>query len=49
MNKTPITMATWVVEALEELGGSASFSEIGKRVWQHHETEIRTIDNLLYD
>ena len=30
-------------------GGSASFLDISKYVWEHRESDIRAIDDLLYE
>ena len=49
MAKARKQITGWVVEALTELGGSASFLDISKYVWEHHEDDIRAIDDLLYE
>jgi hypothetical protein len=42
-------MTDWVIEALKDLGGSASFLDISKHVWEHREQDIRDVENLLYE
>lgn len=49
MAKARKRITGWVVEALTDLGGSASFLDISKHVWEHHEDDIRAIDDLLYE
>jgi hypothetical protein len=40
MAKARAIMNDWVLEALEDLGGSASFLDISKHVWEHRESDI---------
>lgn len=49
MAKARKMMTPWVIEALNDLGGSASFLDISKYVWEHHERHIRDIEDLLYE
>lgn len=49
MAKARKLMTDWVVEALEDLGGRATFLEISKHVWKHREEEIRRIEDLLFE
>ncbi len=49
MVKARKRIAPWVIEALEHLGGSASFLDISRHVWDHHEADIRAGDELLYE
>jgi hypothetical protein len=49
MAKARAKMTGWVVDALEELGGSASFLDISKHVWENREVDIREIEDLLYE
>jgi hypothetical protein len=41
-------IADWVLEALEALGGVGSTVEVARSVWQSHEDEIRSFEDLLY-
>lgn len=41
-------MANWIVEALKELGGSASTLNVAKRVWKNHGAEIQKAGDLFY-
>lgn len=43
------TMTEWVVEALDQLGGSGTILEISRRVWDRHEPDIRAAGDLLYE
>jgi hypothetical protein len=43
------TMKAWVVEALEKLGGSASFLDICKVVWDAHRKEIEQAGDAFFD
>lgn len=49
MAKARKRITGWVVEALNDLGGRARFLDISKHVWEHHEADIRAIDDLLYE
>jgi hypothetical protein len=49
MAKARKQITSWVTDALNDLGGSASFLDISKHVWEHKEVEIRQIENLLYE
>ena len=40
-------MTEWVVEALTQLGGRGTILEISRRVWDHHEPDIRAAGDLL--
>jgi hypothetical protein len=41
-------LKTWVIEALRAAGGNASVVEVSRRIWQAHETDIRTSGDLLF-
>lgn len=49
MAKARVMMTDWVLEALKELNGSASFVRIARHVWEHREQEIRSVPDLLYE
>jgi hypothetical protein len=49
MAKARKNMTDWVLEALKDLGGSASFLDISKHVWEHREADIRAVKDLLYE
>jgi hypothetical protein len=49
MAKARKQMTDWVIEALDDLGGSASFLDISKRVWERREQDIRGVNDLLYE
>lgn len=38
----------WVLEALEELGGSGSVVDVSKVVWRRHELDLRSAGDLFY-
>lgn len=38
----------WVVEALEQLGGTAGVVEVSRQVWQNHESDLRESGDLFY-
>jgi hypothetical protein len=42
------TMKEWVIEALQELGGSGEIVEICKKVWEKHKEEITAYEDLFY-
>jgi hypothetical protein len=41
-------LKAWVIEALEELGGSGRQIEVAKIVWRRHETELRASGDIFY-
>lgn len=41
-------LRTWVLEALGDLGGSGSVTEVSRVVWSRHEQDLRESDNLFY-
>lgn len=45
---TRADLPEWVLEALEELGGSAHAVDVAKVVWRRHEPEIRASGDLFY-
>ena len=45
---TKENLQSWIVEALEAKGGSASIVEICKHIWQSHEPELRSSGDLFY-
>jgi hypothetical protein len=45
---TRADLPEWVLEALEELGGSAHAVEVAKVVWRRHEPELRASGDLFY-
>ena len=38
----------WVIEALEELGGSGHVVDVSKVVWRRHEPDLRASGDLFY-
>jgi hypothetical protein len=42
-------MTEWVVEALQQLGGSGTILDIARRIWVRHEADIRAAGDLLYE
>ncbi|WP_110851296.1 hypothetical protein [Georgenia satyanarayanai] len=38
----------WVVEALEQLGGTAGVLEVSRQVWHNHEDQLRESGDLFY-
>ena len=42
------TLRSWIIEALEELGGEAKQIDIAKVVWRRHENDLRTSGDLFY-
>jgi hypothetical protein len=45
---TKFDLDTWVIEALHQLGGSASLIDTCRVIWRDHETELRASGDLLY-
>jgi hypothetical protein len=31
----------WIIEALQDLGGSATLVDVCRHVWEHHESDLR--------
>lgn len=38
----------WVVEALDQLGGTAGVLEVSRQVWKNHEDALRESGDLFY-
>ena len=49
MGKGREIMTAWVVEAINQFGGSATIIEIARKVWELHEPDIRAAGDLLYE
>lgn len=45
---TKYDLQTWVLEALEALGGSGTVVEVAKEIWQRHEADLRSSGDLFY-
>lgn len=41
-------LKSWLLEALAELGGSATVLEVCEKVWARHEAELRAAGPLFY-
>ena len=41
-------MDKWVYEALTACGGEASIVQIAKHIWENHETELRSSEELFF-
>jgi hypothetical protein len=41
-------MESWIVEALQALGGEGSIARICEQVWRSHETDLRRSGDLFY-
>lgn len=41
-------LLAWVIEALDELGGSGSVVEVCEVVWRRHESDLRQAGDLFY-
>ena len=41
-------LKAWLVEALEELGGSGKIVQICVIVWKHHEMDLKTSGDLFF-
>lgn len=39
-------LRTWILEALQELGGSGTVVEVCKVIWQRHEPDLRNSGDL---
>lgn len=49
MGKGREIMTDWVVEALQQLGGSGTIIDVARRVWDRHEPDIREAGDLLFE
>ena len=45
---TKTDLMTWVIEALEGLGGSGTVVEVSRVVWREHELDLRQSGDLYY-
>ena len=44
--KTKKDLCPWIVEALNELNGSAKIIKIREHIWQHHKDDLMSSGNL---
>jgi len=44
--KTRIDLCDWIIEALNELNGSAKITKIREHIWQHHKDDLINSGNL---
>ena len=45
---TKADLKTWVIEALETLGGSGTVVQVTREVWERHEHDLRASGDLFY-
>ena len=43
-----ITLKSWILEALNDLDGSATIVQVAKHIWSKHEAELRSSGDLFY-
>jgi hypothetical protein len=41
-------LKTWVLEALEALGGSGKVVDISRHIWENHEADLKAEGDLFY-
>lgn len=41
-------LGEWIVEALQDYGGSAALVDVCRHVWEHHEAELAASGALFY-
>jgi hypothetical protein len=41
-------LRAWIVQALNDLGGSATLVDICREVWKHHQNDLFTSGDLFY-
>ena len=44
--KTRLDLGNWIVEALQNLGGSAQIRKVREHIWQHHDSDILASGNF---
>ena len=49
MGKGRELLTAWVVEAIQQLGGRGTITEIARKVWELHEPDIKAGGDLLYE
>jgi len=42
------TLELWIVDALRDLGGSGSVTDVAKKIWEGHEDELRASGDLFF-
>lgn len=45
---TRVTLKSWILEALDDSGGSATIIQVAKHIWSKHEAELRSSGDLFY-
>ena len=48
MTGTKQQLESWIVEALEDFGGSATLIDICRHVWEHHQADLAGSGDLFY-
>ena len=41
-------LEAWVIEALEDLGGSARLVDVSRKIWERHEQDLRDSGELFF-
>jgi len=48
MATTKADLADWVYDALVALGGKSRIAPVARHIWQNHEPDLRSSDDLFY-
>ncbi len=48
MTATRNDLMAWVLKALDDLGGEAKIVKIAKHIWDNHEKDLRSSDDLFF-
>lgn len=41
-------LKSWVLEAIEDQGGSATIPQVAEHIWRNHESDLRRSGDLFY-
>lgn len=45
---TKTDLGQWILDALQESGGSATIVEVARHIWSHHEDDLRQSGSIFY-
>lgn len=45
---TKSNLKSWVLAALQELGGAGKIAQVAKHIWDNHERDLRSAGDLFY-
>ena len=41
-------LQSWVVQALEQMGGAGTIVQVAEHIWEHHQNDLKSSGDLFY-